>query len=103
MEESVEALTSEISARLELSSLSSKAFGTKPNGRAHFSVTAQYVCKLHLPRRAAFRREKPWASDHYASTARPRCSHIEAVQIVKKLHAPRRVFRRRSCHGVDNH
>jgi len=66
-----------------------RGLDTKPHGRAHFGVTAQNVCKLHLPWRAEFRREKSWAADHYASAARPRRGDIEAVEIVQKFHAAR--------------
>ena len=78
------------------------SLSTEINRLAHFSVTAQSVCKLHLPRRAAFRREKPGAAYHYASAARPRRGDIEAIEIVQKFHPARRVFRRRGGHGVDN-
>jgi hypothetical protein len=66
----------------------------EPDGLAHFGVTTQHVCELHLPGRAAFRREKPGAPEHNTRAARTRSGYIETVEIVKKLHASRRVFGR---------
>jgi hypothetical protein len=48
---------------------SNRDLGIKRNGVAHLSVTAQHVCKLHLTRRATFRREKSWAADHNTRAA----------------------------------
>jgi hypothetical protein len=59
--------------------------GAEPNGLTHFNVTAQHICELHLPRRAAFRREEPGTPDHNTRAARTRSGDIKTVEIVEKL------------------
>src|SRR5579871_684682 len=72
------------------------------NHLAHFYVTAEHVCKLHLAWRAALRREKRWAADDDTGAASAGSRDVKAVQVVEKLHAPGGIFGRRRGHRVDD-
>src|SRR5205823_5781941 len=72
------------------------------NSPAHLHETAHHICKHHLARRPAFRRQQRGTTENNTSTPRPRSRHIEPIGIVEKLHSAWSIVSRRSRHRVDN-
>lgn len=66
--------------------------GAERNVFAQLSVTAQNVCKFHVMRRAAVRREEARTADNDASAMSARGCNVEAIKIVEELHASRRIL-----------